>query len=75
MTTIAQAEAESRLLRLSVDPQPEETSILSLARNHPLSVYDAAYLELAMRRRLPLATEDRALITAAPHVGVERWTP
>ncbi len=36
-----------------------------LARNHSLSVYDAAYLELALRRRLPLATLDQALRKAA----------
>jgi len=43
---------------------------LSLAREHGLSVYDAAYLELAMRRGLPLATLDDKLKTAAEAVGV-----
>ncbi|MDR3635601.1 MAG: type II toxin-antitoxin system VapC family toxin [Isosphaeraceae bacterium] len=43
---------------------------LSLAREHNLSVYDAAYLELAMRRGLPLATLDDKLKTAAQAVGV-----
>ena len=43
---------------------------LSLAREHGLSVYDAAYLELAMRRGLPLATLDDKLKTAAGAVGV-----
>jgi predicted nucleic acid-binding protein len=43
---------------------------LSLARDHGLSVYDAAYLELAMRRGLPLATLDEKLKTAAAAVGV-----
>ena len=36
-----------------------------LAMRHDLSVYDAAYLELATRRSLPLATLDRALANAA----------
>ena len=36
-----------------------------LAAEHGLSVYDAAYLELALRRRLPLATRDDALRKAA----------
>ena len=36
-----------------------------LAADHGLSVYDAAYLELAMRRRLPLASRDQALCQAA----------
>jgi predicted nucleic acid-binding protein len=35
------------LLRLRVDRSPEENAVLRLARAHRLSVYDAAYLELA----------------------------
>lgn len=42
----------------------------SLAREHGLSVYDAAYLELAMRRGLPLATLDDKLKAAAQAIGV-----
>lgn len=41
-----------------------------LAERHRLSVYDAAYLELALRRDLPLATLDAALQKAAVQVGV-----
>ena len=41
-----------------------------LAEQHRLSAYDAAYLELALRLGLPLATADRALIAAAQAVGV-----
>ena len=36
-----------------------------LARRHGLTLYDATYLELALRLRLPLATFDRALAAAA----------
>jgi predicted nucleic acid-binding protein len=43
---------------------------MSLARAHRLSAYDAAYLELAMRLGLPLATGDRSLRAAAARVGV-----
>lgn len=32
--------------------------ILNLARDHRLSTYDASYLDLAMRKNLPLATLD-----------------
>ena len=39
--------------------------ILSLARAHKLSVYDATYLELAKRENLPLGTLDGKLATAA----------
>ncbi|HSA79971.1 MAG TPA: type II toxin-antitoxin system VapC family toxin [Geminicoccaceae bacterium] len=43
---------------------------LRLAEAHHLTVYDAAYLELAQRRKLPLATLDRALSAAAGALGV-----
>ena len=42
---------------------------LDLAAVHDLTVYDATYLELAMRRGLPLATLDRALGAAAQADG------
>ena len=44
---------------------------LDLARAHGSSVYDAMYLELAVRMRMPLATLDRALRTAGQSAGVE----
>lgn len=43
---------------------------LQLARTHQLTSYDAAYLELAMRRGCPLATLDRKLSAVAEAVGV-----
>ena len=48
---------------------------LALARGHKLSAYDAAYLELAIRRRLPLATLDGPLKSAAAAVGVALYDP
>lgn len=51
--------------KLQVDQRPIEASVLALARTHRLTVYDAAYLELAMREALPLATLDHALAAAA----------
>jgi len=45
--------------------------LLPLARDQRLSLYDATYLELASRRRLPLATLDSSLVRAARAVGVE----
>ncbi len=47
---------------------------LGLARAHNLSAYDAAYLELAMRRGLPLATLDEKLKAAAAAVGVSLYS-
>lgn len=43
---------------------------LNLARRYKLSAYDAAYLELALRAGLPLATLDVSLATAARTAGV-----
>lgn len=43
---------------------------LNLARRYKLSAYDAAYLELALRRGLPLATLDADLTKAATTAGV-----
>ena len=45
--------------------------ILTLARTEELATYDAAYLELAIRRGTPLATLDKALIRAANRVEVQ----
>lgn len=55
---------------IEIDHVPDEGAIFDLARRHNLTFYDGAYLELAVRRRLPLATLDRALITAARAMGV-----
>jgi predicted nucleic acid-binding protein len=45
-------------------------AVLSLARDHNLSACDASHLELAVRRRLPLATLDARLLRAAEALGV-----
>jgi predicted nucleic acid-binding protein len=44
--------------------------LLALARGERLTSYDAAYLELALRRGLPLATTDKDLRSAATRLGV-----
>lgn len=46
------------------------TTILKLADMYQLTVYDASYLELALRRALPLATRDEDLAAAASRAGV-----
>ncbi|HEY9010364.1 MAG TPA: type II toxin-antitoxin system VapC family toxin [Devosia sp.] len=60
-------------LAIEVEHQPSTTywyEILNLADRHNLTIYDASYLELAMRRQLPLATLDKELIAAALAEGV-----
>ena len=60
-------DALSRLPLLIDDEGPRLAfeRISELAAEHNLSVYDAAYLELALRRQLPLASRDSALNQAA----------
>ena len=74
--TFAQVAEGLHLLRsvpVSVDEVPTPTwsdAVLELMRAHRLTAYDATYLELAVRRGLPLATRDKALRQAATAVGV-----
>jgi uncharacterized protein (TIGR03382 family) len=49
------------------------SALSELAGVHRLTVYDAAYLELARRRELPLACKDGPLRTAAKGAGVRLW--
>ena len=52
-------------LPVIIDRTPDEAEVMRLARTHRLSVYDAAYLELAKRNGQALATLDGELIRAA----------
>ena len=67
------ARALSAVARLGIplDWDHDDRKILDLTRRYRLSVYDAAYLEVAMRRGLPFATLDRRLREAAIASGVE----
>ncbi len=59
-------------IRYNPESAREATSSTSrLAEKHKLSIYDAAYLELAMRLRLPLATNDKSLIKASSNEKIE----
>ena len=49
--------------------------VFTLADLHGLTVYDAAYLDLALRERLPLASLDNALCRAAGNSGVALFQP
>lgn len=60
-------------LPLTIDQETPErmiTQIFALARKHNLSSYDASYLDLAMRKGLPVATLDKSLLAAAKRSNV-----
>ncbi len=66
------------LLPSAVDDETNDRAwaeVLGLARAHRLSAYDLAYLELALRRSLPLATLDGKLKAAASAAGVPAFAP
>jgi predicted nucleic acid-binding protein len=54
----------------SASPEHVAPAVFALARKLGLTAYDAAYLELAKRRALPLATLDSALAEGARKVGI-----
>ena len=58
-------------LPLQTDTEADLGAAFDLARLYNLSMYDAMYLELALRLGLPLATLDRGLGRAASAAGVE----
>jgi predicted nucleic acid-binding protein len=65
--------ADPAVLPISIDAETDRqawAATLRLAARHRLTVYDAAYLELAQRRGLPLATLDKELRDAATAEGV-----
>jgi predicted nucleic acid-binding protein len=69
--TVEAALAEMRQLPITIDDAAtglfgDETA---LSKKYQLSVYDAAYLDVALRHRLPLATGDKKLAAAAKIAG------
>ena len=65
-----QAQTDEFLLELpkfaiDFDSLPDQRSVVTLARRYRLTLYDAAYLELAQRKSIPLATLDKELVNAA----------
>ncbi len=72
-TDRARALAIAAQLPIDVDPETSEhawNGIAALAERYQLAAYDGAYLELAHRTALPLATLDKDLRTAAAKLGV-----
>ena len=74
--TAAEFEEGLKLLaefQIAVDPDTDRHAwrrTVGLAKLHQLTSYDAAYLDLAMRRSLQLATRDKSLIAAAERESV-----
>lgn len=65
-----------RALRLRIDHEMASLAfsrLAELASAHELSIYDAAYLELALRRKLVLGCKDGPLRKAARKSGVSLW--
>jgi Predicted nucleic acid-binding protein, contains PIN domain len=65
-----------RALPLRIDHEMSSLAfsrLSELATTHHLSVYDAAYLELAQRRKLVLSCNDGSLRKAAAQCGVDVW--
>ncbi len=66
--------ADLALLPIKIDPETDRLAwgaTNRLAGKHRLTLYDAAYLELALRRGLPLATLDRELRRAAAAENIQ----
>jgi predicted nucleic acid-binding protein len=57
-------------LNVRLDAAPLEPDVMRIARAHGLTVYDALYLELALRLGAPLATLDGRLAEAARRSSV-----
>lgn len=74
--SLADAARAVEILRgLPIKIEPADPALLDrtwkLAREHAISSYDAAYLDLAQRYRFPLATFDKALRAATRRAGVK----
>lgn len=66
--------ADLALLDIATDQHTDSQAwaeTLQLADRYRLTLYDAAYLELAQRRKLPLATLDQELLMAAQATGTK----
>ncbi len=62
--------AKVRRTDIVIATLPVSSAVFDLALRHNLTFYDAAYLELAQREKLALATLDHALVRAATGEGV-----
>lgn len=66
--------ADLRLLPITIERSGDDvvwTAMIGFADRFGLTIYDAAYIELALRQDLPLATGDRAMRNAARVLKIE----
>ena len=76
VTTAQSAEFIAELSKLGLEVDVDSAGrafdhLLPLCRSHQLTSYDAMYLDLAVRRSLPLATLDEPLRKSAKKLGVK----
>ena len=74
LTASERTRALARLSGLTLTVDDVDASVAfdrtsTLAARYRLSVYDAAYLEVALRRSLPIASRDKTLLSAAARAG------
>lgn len=62
--------ASLRRLDIVIETPPSAGVLLAASEAHQLTIYDAAYLELALRTGARLATRDQGLVSAAARAGV-----
>jgi predicted nucleic acid-binding protein len=70
--------AQIARFRLLIDSAVASSDVIALyqtAHRHELNIYDAAYLELALRLRVPLVTRDARLAKSAEGAGVPMFKP
>ena len=75
LTTAQRMSFAEALLRLPIEVENSTARAVldgqaALAERYGLTAYDAAYLDLALRRGVPLATQDKAMKAAARKAGV-----
>ena len=62
-------------LNMRLSEPASYNEVFSLAQEYGLTVYDAAYLYVAMQERLPLASLDGQLVRAAHQAGIQLFQP
>ena len=58
-----------------IEPERVFHDVISIARQHKLSSYDGAYIELAIRKGLPIASLDKAVLKAAKDIQIPIMSP